>query len=78
MSVTFAAPSGAAGGTFSGGRATVTETTDSSGVATAPTFAANANAGSYTVTASVAGVSMSALFNLTNTAPVPAGIQFAG
>ncbi len=76
-SVTFAAPSGGASGTFSGGQTTATETTDSSGVATAPAFFANGNAGSYTVTATVAGVSMPALFDLTNTAAAPAAIQFA-
>jgi hypothetical protein len=78
VSVTFAAPPGGASGTFSGGQTAVTETTDSNGVATAPTFVANAIVGSYTVTASVAGVSTSASFNLTNAAAAPAVIQFAG
>ncbi len=44
----------------------MTETTNASGVATAPTFTANATVGSYTVTASVSGVATSASFSLTN------------
>ena len=40
--------------------------TDSSGVATAPAFTANSQAGSYTVTASVVGVASLANFSLTN------------
>ena len=75
--VTFTAPAGGASGTFSGGQTSVTVTTDSSGVATAPSFVANGSAGNYTVTASVAGVSPSATFSLTNTAPPPATIKFA-
>jgi hypothetical protein len=74
VSVTFAAP---AGGTFTGGRTAVTVTTDSAGVATAPPFVAGAHAGTYTVSASVAGVSMSAFFQLTSTAAALATIQFA-
>ncbi len=53
--VTFAAPTSGASGTF-GGSNTATVATNSSGVATSPTFTANTIAGSYTVTASVAGV----------------------
>src|SRR5207302_1305937 len=48
-SVTFAAPGSGASGTFA---SSPIVTTDSSGVATAPTFTANSTAGSYTVTAS--------------------------
>ncbi len=78
MSVTFAAPSTGASGTFSSGQTTVTETTNSSGVATSPPFVANTIAGSYAVTASIAGLSTPASFYLTNTAPAPATIQFEG
>ena len=62
--MTFTAPSSGASGTFSGSS---TVTTNSSGVATAPTFTANSTAGTYTVTASVAGVATPASFSLTNT-----------
>ncbi|HTM51704.1 MAG TPA: Ig-like domain-containing protein, partial [Bryobacteraceae bacterium] len=71
VSVTFAAPASGASGTF-GGSPTVT--TDSSGVATAPTFTANGTAGSYTVTATTQGVAGAAAFNLTNGAGAPASI----
>jgi hypothetical protein len=76
--VTFAAPSSGASGTFTGGQTSVMETTGSNGVATAPAFVANATAGSYTVTASVAGVSTPAAFHLTNVASGVATIQFVG
>jgi hypothetical protein len=78
--VTFAAPTSGAGGTFPGGLTTVTAMTNASGVATAPTFTANGTVGSYTVTASVAGVATSASFSLTNSTSTPAevaSIQFA-
>jgi hypothetical protein len=60
--VTFAAPPSGASATFSG---SATVTTNSSGIATAPTLTANGTAGSYTVTASVSGLTP-ASFNLTN------------
>jgi len=53
--VTFTAPSSGASGSFAGG--VNTATTNSSGVATSAAFTANSTSGSYTVTASVAGVS---------------------
>jgi malectin (di-glucose binding ER protein) len=65
--VTFAAPNSGASGTFNG---SATVTTNTSGVATAPTFTANNTTGGYTVTASVAGVSPAASFSLTNN-PAP-------
>jgi hypothetical protein len=68
--VTFTAPSSGASGTFPGGSATVTATTDGTGTATAPPFTANATGGTYSVTAGVAGVTQSASFALTNTSPV--------
>ena len=70
VAVTFTAPSSGASGSFSGSS---TVTTNSSGVATAPTFTANSVGGSYTVTASVAGVATPASFNLTNNAVVSTG-----
>jgi N-terminal glycosyl-hydrolase-114-associated domain/Bacterial Ig-like domain (group 1)/Galactose oxidase, central domain/Kelch motif len=64
--VTFSAPSSGASGAFAGG--VQTATTNSSGVATSAAFTANTTAGSYTVTASVSGVSHAARFKLTNQA----------
>ena len=73
--VTFMAPGSGASGTFSGSS---TVTTNSSGVATAPTFTANSVAGSYTVTASVSGITTPASFGLTNTATVSGGGALSG
>jgi hypothetical protein len=74
--VTFAAPASGAGANFATG-STAMAVTNSNGVATAPTLTAGAQAGSYAVTASVAGVGATASFNLTNTAvstPTPGSI----
>ena len=68
--VTFTAPSSGASGSFAGGTNVTTATTNSSGVATSPVFTANATAGTYTVAATVAGVSSPANFSLTNTTGV--------
>jgi hypothetical protein len=68
VTVTFAAPTGGAGGTFAGS----TTVTTVNGVATAPAFTANGTAGSYQVTATVAGVGTAAL-SLTNLAPSGGG-----
>jgi hypothetical protein len=62
--VTFAAPASGAGGGFA---LSATVATNSSGVAVAPAFMANAIAGTYTVTASASGVGVPAGFGLTNT-----------
>ncbi len=65
--VTFSAPSGGASGTFAASNSNiVTVGADASGDVAAPTFTANATAGSYTVTASSQYGSVS--FSLTNTA----------
>jgi hypothetical protein len=72
--VTFTAPSTGASGAFANGTTTDTETTDANGVATSSTFSANSVAGSYTVDASVAGISASAAFALTNAAGAPTSI----
>lgn len=66
QTVTFTAPSSGASGTFAGGGNSTTATTNSSGVATAVAFTANSTPGSYTVTATVAGVANGASFSLTN------------
>jgi hypothetical protein len=71
VGVTFTAPPSGASGTFANGTATTTATTNSSGVGTASTFTANSTAGSYSITASVSGVSTNARFSLTNNNPVP-------
>lgn len=65
--VSFAAPVSGQSGTFSGGAATETDTTDSNGVATSTTFTANSDPGAYLVTATAPGASAPANFNLTNT-----------
>lgn len=70
--VTFTAPDSGASGTFPDDATTVTATTDDQGMAAAPTFTANGTAGSYTVTASVSGVTDPASFSLTNTSDVAA------
>ncbi len=80
--VTFTATSvNGASGTFAGGGNTATAITNAQGVATAPVFTANGNGGQYTVTASVPGVIVSAIFTLTNLVPVigmsPASVSFA-
>jgi len=63
-SVTFTAPASGTSGTFA---SSSTVTSDGTGVAEAPVLTANATAGSYTVSASTAGVGTPASFNLTNT-----------
>lgn len=67
VSFTFTAPAAGAGGTFEGGGNAVTMATNSSGIAAATTFTANAVTGSYTVTATSAGLPMVS-FALTNSA----------
>jgi hypothetical protein len=52
--------------------------TDVNGLATAPALTANGQAGSYVVTASAAGVSAPANFNLTNTAATGGGGGLSG
>jgi hypothetical protein len=67
-SVTFTAPASGASGLFSGSGATVTVATNAGGVATAPTFTANATAGAYSVSATAPGAASAASFALTNLA----------
>jgi hypothetical protein len=69
---TFSAPTSGASGSFIGGSPTPSVTTGSDGVATAPILTANATAGSFQVTAAVAGGPAPAAFSLTNNpAPPP-------
>ncbi len=77
VSVTFAAPASGAGGSFAGG-GTTTVTTNSIGVATAPAFTANTVMGSYSVTATVAGVSAGATFSLSNAVVVSSMTAVSG
>ncbi len=74
--VAFAAPASGPGGVFTQGINTVT--TNAQGVATSPVFTANAIAGTYNVTASVATAAAPATFVLTNTAGPPASIAATG
>ena len=67
-SVTFTAPSSGAAGTFSNSSTTYTGLTNVSGIATALVFTGNATAGSYSVTATAAGIVGAASFSLTNVA----------
>jgi CSLREA domain-containing protein len=65
--VTFTAPSSGAGASFSNGAGAITVASDGNGLATVPVVA-NAAAGNYSVVATVAGISGSASFSLTNLA----------
>jgi len=57
-----------AGASFAGGSNEATETTDSSGTATSPSFTADSTAGRFTATASTAGIVEPAGFSLHNLA----------
>ncbi|HEY1901224.1 MAG TPA: choice-of-anchor D domain-containing protein [Terracidiphilus sp.] len=67
VAVTFTAPSSGAGASFSNGAGAITIATDGNGLATEPVVA-NGTAGNYSVTATVAGISGSVSFSLTNMA----------
>jgi hypothetical protein len=73
VTVTFSAPGGGPSAAFAGGT-TANAVTAANGVATSPALAANSLAGSYVVTASVAGVVVPASFSLSNTAGSPNAI----
>lgn len=76
--VVFTAPASGASGTFADtGTNTTSATTDANGVATSTAFTANSTSGPDSVTATVAGVSTPATFNLTNIAGVPVTITAA-
>jgi len=73
--VTFTAPTAGASGTFASSASyTETDTTNASGVATSSVFTANGTIGADVVTATVAGVTATTSFNLTNTSGPPASI----
>jgi hypothetical protein len=76
--VVFSAPSPSSGacGTFAGGSRSASVATGSTGIATAPVFTANAVAGQYSVSATIAGLT-AATFALTNTALSGASITLA-
>jgi hypothetical protein len=69
MTTTWTAPSTGPSGSFEGG---VGGTTDTNGIVEAPPFRANSIAGSYVVSATIAGVVTPALFSLTNLPGLPA------
>ncbi len=88
-SVTFTAPASGASATFATTPPSTiatfattppstiaTVTTDANGLATSPVLTAATSAGSYTVAATVSGVSSAANFSLTNTAPPPIAVSF--
>ena len=77
VTVTFAAPTSGASGTFSNGTNMATAMTDASGVASVA-FTAGSTAGAYSVRATVSGASTSANFSLTNTAGPTAAIMATG
>jgi hypothetical protein len=66
VTVLFVAPAVGATGTFAGGGAQATVTTNAAGMATAPAFTADAVTGTYIVMAAVDGVPSTANFSLTN------------
>ncbi len=74
QNVTFTAPASGASGTFSStGTNTATAVTNVNGIATAPTFTANATPGTYNVSAATGSVTNATAFVLTNLGP-PASI----
>ncbi len=64
IDVTFTAPSTGASATFAGGLATVTATTNASGIAIATTLTANTTAGTFNISAAFTGGSVN--FSMTN------------
>ena len=72
VTVTFTEPQTGASGTFAGGATTKTATTNSIGQAQV-SITANSTAGDFKVTASVTGVTTTAIFNLTNKDSVSTG-----
>ena len=66
VTVTFTAPASGASGTFAGGTTTARVASGSNGIAVAPAFTANGQAGNYAVTAIASGIASTVNFNLTN------------
>ena len=75
MEVTFTAPASGASGTFTDtGSYTTKAITDANGIATASALTANSTAGSFTVKASIPGITATADLQLTNLASVSCSI----
>jgi hypothetical protein len=73
--VTFTAPATGASGTFATSASnTETDTTDATGIATSSAFTANGTIGAVVVTGSVAGVTATTSYSLTNVSGPPASI----
>ncbi len=75
VAVAFVAPVTGPSGAFAGGATTAQVTTDVNGLATAPTFTANASAGAFSVIAS-GGAGGSVTFSLTNSGGSSQSISF--
>jgi Invasin, domain 3 len=73
-SVNFTAPISSPSGTFTGNLTTVTVTTNSLGIAIAPTFTASTKAGAYAVFAMVSGITAEAKYQLMNVAGAPVNL----
>jgi hypothetical protein len=72
--VTFAAPANGPSGTF-GGKSTVTVLSNADGIATAPPFTANTQAGSFLVTVVAQGATAPVSISLTNLAGPAASLS---
>ncbi len=78
VTVTFTAPSSGASGTFTGGKSSITATSDSNGNATV-SLTANATAGGpFSVTATAPGFAGDAIFFMTNLAVTTVTIEATG
>jgi hypothetical protein len=68
VTVTFTAPTTGSSGLFNSLQPASTATTDAFGIATSPPFLANGTVGSFTITATVSGITTPASFSLQNLA----------
>lgn len=75
---TGASGSSSAGAAFLAGQTQASATTNASGIATSPLFAANTTPGSFTATAATAGVTEPATFKLDNVAGKPPQLTLTG
>jgi hypothetical protein len=78
LTVLFTLPAAGASGTFPGAALTAAATTNASGIATSPLVTANATIGSFSATATAAGVAVPATFNLQNTAAAVVALAVTG
>jgi len=74
--IVFILPGGGASGTFTGFAGNATVTTDSNGLATAPTFTANGSSGGFAVQAETQSGALQATFSLSNVADPNAPANF--